>query len=132
MTKKTNLRKTEKPKLLKIKEYEFEFVFDGNKKITDDGEPVIDIDYSSLKEYEEIKLPPIKSDGRWKSRSFLDVKKINSDFQREGIPYTSQKLHTIKDWLRRRCKRPDIAETFYRDKSTNRIKTKMPYNSIFS
>ena len=47
-----------KCKLRKIKEYDVELVVDGNQQLYFGGERVVDTDFSTLKESEEIILPP--------------------------------------------------------------------------
>jgi hypothetical protein len=118
--------------LRKIKEYETELIFRDNEQLFKNNEPMVRTDFSTLiREYEEIVLPPIEIKSRWKVKggSFELLREIDSDIKRQGIPYDSITFRDLRDFLKRRCKRPDIAELLYHE--DGRIKTKMPYRAMF-
>ncbi len=74
-------------------------------------------------------IKPIKIEGLWPSPSLTDLRNIDSDPLRKGIPGDRAKLRMLKGWLKRHHKRPDIADTL--DIKNGRIITTLPHRSIF-
>jgi hypothetical protein len=70
---------------------------------------------------------PMKTPSR-QSDMLKDLRDIDANQKRDGIPGNTNKLKRVKEYLKRN-KRPDIAETFYLE--DGRIKTTMAYRSLF-
>lgn len=77
-------------------------------------------------------IPPMKIKKYWqgdRNKSFRDLMDIDNEPNREGIPGDKITLKRLKDWLKRREDRPDIANDLYLE--NGRIKTRMAYKTIF-
>ena len=75
-------------------------------------------------------IPSIAVEGRWICKSFKLLRQIDSDPKRRGISGDKSLLKLLTDWLKRRQKRLDIAETLYL--KNGQIKTTMPHRTMFS
>jgi len=76
-------------------------------------------------------IKPILVTGRWRGKSFRALRKIDANETGNGISGDKICLKRLKEYLKRRRKRPDIAETLYLDENDSRIKTTMSYRSMF-
>jgi len=81
---------------------------------------------------EEVKkelLPPIDTKNLWSCPNLDKLREIDSDAKRNGIAGDTKTLKRLKEYLTRRRKRKDIADTLYAE--DGRIKTTMPCRSMF-
>lgn len=81
------------------------------------------------KELKKELLPPINTAGLWSGSSLGKLREIDSNAKRNGIAGNTKTLKRLKEYLTRRRKRKDIAETLYHE--DGRVKTKMAHRSIF-
>lgn len=75
--------------------------------------------------------PPIDTKGLWSCSSLEKLREIDSNVKRNGIPSDKKGLKQLKDYVKRRRKRPDIAKTLYYDYEDGQIKTTMSHRSMF-
>ena len=74
-------------------------------------------------------LPPINTADLWSCPSLDKLREIDSNAKSDGIAGDKITLKKLKDYLTRRRKRKDIAETLYHE--DGRVKTKMAHRSMF-
>jgi hypothetical protein len=75
-------------------------------------------------------VKPITATGLWKSKSLKLLRDIDSNEKRDGIGGDQKSLKRLKEYLRRRRKRKDMADTLYLE--NKRIKTTLPYQKMFA